>query len=85
LAGSAITMLDGFRNLVGLGISLGEAAEMTSTRQADYLGRRDLGRIEPGARACLVKLGEALDLEGVWIDGESVTPAVSAHVPTTAS
>ena len=44
-------MLDAFRNLVSLGVGLEETVEMTSTHQADYLGRKDLGRIEPGARA----------------------------------
>jgi N-acetylglucosamine-6-phosphate deacetylase len=50
LAGSAITMLDALHNLLQLGVELEEAVEMTSTRQADYLGRQDLGRIEAGAR-----------------------------------
>jgi N-acetylglucosamine-6-phosphate deacetylase len=75
LAGSAITMLDAFRNLISLGLSLEQAAEMTSTRQAEYLGLQNLGRIEPGARACLVKLDEDLRLQGVWVDGESIAPA----------
>ena len=75
LAGSAITMLDAFRNLVGLGLSLEETVAMTSVRQAEYLGLPDLGRIAPGARACLVKLDEDLKLLGIWVDGESVTPA----------
>jgi N-acetylglucosamine-6-phosphate deacetylase len=85
LAGSAITMLDAFRNLVKLGVGLEETVEMTSTRQADYLGRRDLGRIEADARACLVRLGPKLELEGAWIDGESVSPAVSAPEPMPAA
>jgi N-acetylglucosamine-6-phosphate deacetylase len=75
LAGSAITMLDAFRNLISLGLSLEQAAEMTSTRQAEYLGLQNLGRIEPGARACLVKFDEDLRLQGVWVDGESIAPA----------
>jgi N-acetylglucosamine-6-phosphate deacetylase len=75
LAGSAITMLDAFRNLVSLGLSLEQAAEMTSARQAEYLGSKDLGRIESGARACLVKLDQDLRLQGVWVDGESIAPA----------
>jgi N-acetylglucosamine-6-phosphate deacetylase len=75
LAGSAITMLDAFRNLISLGLSLEQAAEMTSARQAEYLGLQDVGRIEPGARACLVKLDEELRLQGVWVDGESIAPA----------
>ncbi|MBV8137850.1 MAG: amidohydrolase family protein [Deltaproteobacteria bacterium] len=68
-------MLDAFRNLVSLGLSLEQAVEMTSTRQAEYLGLRDLGRIEPGARACLVKLDEDLRLEGIWVDGEAIAAA----------
>jgi N-acetylglucosamine-6-phosphate deacetylase len=75
LAGSAITMLDAFRNLISLGLSLEQAVEMTSTRQAEYLGLQNFGRIEPGARSCLVKLGEDLRLQGVWVDGESIAPA----------
>jgi len=75
LAGSGITMLDAFRNLISLGLSLEQAAEMTSARQAEYLGLQDVGRIEPGARACLVKLNEDLRLQGVWVDGESIAPA----------
>ena len=47
---------------------------MTSIRQAEYLGWRDVGRIEPGARACLVKLDEDFRLRGVWVDGESIEP-----------
>jgi N-acetylglucosamine-6-phosphate deacetylase len=75
LAGSAITMLDAFRNLIKIGLSVEQASDMTSTRQAEYLGLPNLGRIQPGARACLVKLGEAFNLQGVWVDGESIAPA----------
>jgi N-acetylglucosamine-6-phosphate deacetylase len=76
LAGSAITMLDAFHNLIKIGLTLEEAADMTSARAAEYLGREDLGRIEPGARACLVKLDESLQLQGVWVEGESIAPRV---------
>jgi N-acetylglucosamine-6-phosphate deacetylase len=55
-------------------LSLEQAAEMTSARQAEYLGLQDIGRIDQGARACLVKLDEDLRLQGVWVDGESITP-----------
>jgi N-acetylglucosamine-6-phosphate deacetylase len=71
---SIATMLDAFRNLISLGLSLEQAAEMTSARQAEYLGLQDVGRIEPGARACLVKLDEDFGLQGVWVDGESIAP-----------
>ena len=48
---------------------------MASTRPAEYLGRTDLGRIAPGARASMVQLGAKLQVEGVWIDGEGVDVA----------
>ena len=38
LADSAITMLHAFRNLIKIGLSLEEAVEITSVRQAEYLG-----------------------------------------------
>src|SRR5260370_2905019 len=75
LAGSAITMLDAFRNLISLGLSLEQVAQMTSARQAEYLGLPDVGRIEPGARACLLKLDENLRLQRVWAPRERIPPA----------
>jgi N-acetylglucosamine-6-phosphate deacetylase len=75
LAGSAVTMLDCFRNLVSLGLTIEQAAEMTSTRQADYLGLSDLGRLKVGVRACMIKFDPELNLLGVWVDGESIAPA----------
>ncbi len=72
LAGSAITMLDAFRNLVAIGMTMEQAADMTSGRQAAYLGRTDLGRIEPGSRASMVRLGTDLDLEAVMVDGATL-------------
>lgn len=72
LAGSAITMLDCFRNLVRLGFSIEVAVAMTSGRQAHYLGRTDLGRIGPGARASVISLDADLGLEAVMVDGAPV-------------
>lgn len=72
LAGSAITMRDGFRNLVTLGFSIAEASEMCSTRQAEYLNRHDLGRIAPGALASFVVLTPQLDLHAVWVEGRQI-------------
>jgi N-acetylglucosamine-6-phosphate deacetylase len=72
IAGSAITMSDALRNLVQIGVPLDEASQMTATRQADYLGIADLGRIVPGARACLVRLDAELQVAGVWVDGELI-------------
>jgi N-acetylglucosamine-6-phosphate deacetylase len=51
LAGSAITMLDAFRNLVSLGLSVTEASELCATRQAEYLCLNDFGMLTPGRSA----------------------------------
>ena len=72
LAGSAVTMLDCFRNLVAIGFTLPQASAMTSSRQAGYLGLGDLGAIAPGMRACIVKLDADLRLTNVWVDGEPI-------------
>lgn len=72
LAGSAITMLDAFRNLVSLGLSVAEASELCSTRQAEYLALDHLGRLAPGALASFVVLDEALALQSVWVEGDEV-------------
>jgi N-acetylglucosamine-6-phosphate deacetylase len=72
LASSAITMADAVRNLVSIGVPLAEAVAMASTRPAEYLGRADLGRIVPGARASMVQLDVKLKVEGVWIDGAEI-------------
>lgn len=72
LAGSAITMLDAFRNLVSLGLSVAEASEMCSTRQAEYLDLGDFGRLAPGKTASFVVLDHALTLQDVWIRGRAL-------------
>lgn len=78
LAGSAITMLDGYRNLVAIGFSKRAASAMTATRQADYLGLPDLGRLQVGARASLVQLDRTLSPERIVIDGIEVAPDPAA-------
>jgi N-acetylglucosamine-6-phosphate deacetylase len=69
LAGSAITMLDGFRNLMSLGLSVAEASQLCSNRPAEYLGLRHLGRIAPGSLASFLVLNRNLELQSVWLRG----------------
>jgi len=76
LAGSAITMLDAFRNLVSIGLSLAEAAEMTSARQADYLRLTDLGALAPGYLASFVVLSQDLKLQSVWLRGRELEKTI---------
>ena len=76
IAGSTLTMDAAVRFVVRCcGLSLDEAISAASTRPADLLGRADLGRIAPGAKADLVVLDDELTVRrvmrrGVWLSEE---------------
>ena len=73
LAGSTLTLDRAVRNVVGLGVPVERAVQMTTTIPADVLGIRDRGRLAPGARADLVALdSESLAVREVWVAGERV-------------
>jgi N-acetylglucosamine-6-phosphate deacetylase len=72
LAGSTLTLGQGLRNLVDMGLSLEDASARVSRYPADYLGLKDRGRIEPGAWADLVVLDRALRPIAVYVEGEPV-------------
>jgi N-acetylglucosamine-6-phosphate deacetylase len=62
------------RNVVGAGISLPIAVAAATRNPADLLGLGDRGRIEVGALADLVELGEDLAVRrtmrgGYWLAG----------------
>jgi N-acetylglucosamine-6-phosphate deacetylase len=69
LAGSALTMDQALRNLVGLGFPLQEAVRRLSTFPADFLGNNAIGRLRIGACADVVVLDEQLNVKRVCIDG----------------
>jgi N-acetylglucosamine-6-phosphate deacetylase len=69
LAGSALTMIDAVRNLHGLGVPLADALRAAGEVPARVVRRRDLGRLEPGARADVVILDDRLDVRRVLVDG----------------
>ena len=73
LAGSSLTMLQAFRNLVSLGLSIEDASYRTATVPADYLGEMDRGRVRRGAWADMVILDRRLDLVAVYVEGSRVT------------
>ena len=71
LAGSALTMDEAVRNVVRhAGVALPDAVRAAATTPADLLGLADRGRLEPGARADVVALDEALGVAAVWVEGE---------------
>jgi N-acetylglucosamine-6-phosphate deacetylase len=68
IAGSSLTMDAALRRMVQeCGIPLHEAVAAASTTPARLVGRPDLGRLAPGARADLVVLGSDLQVEDVLL------------------
>ncbi len=73
LAGSALTMDQAIRNLVGSGATdLGTALRAASTHPARVIGVEDRGVITVGALADLVALDLSLAVEQVWLEGQPV-------------
>jgi len=73
LAGSTCRMIDGVRTLVEKAdVPLGEAVLAATATPATALGRSDLGRLQPGARADLVLFDEDFRVRQTWIDGAKV-------------
>lgn len=71
IAGSTLTMDQAFRNLIRIGLPIEDAVLRVSTYPADYLGLKDRGRIEEGAIADLVVLGQDHSVQQVFIEGET--------------
>jgi N-acetylglucosamine-6-phosphate deacetylase len=69
LAGSALTMIEGVRNLVSLGVPLEAALRAASEVPATVARRADLGRLVPGAPADVVVLDDRVDVIRVLVDG----------------
>ena len=65
LAGTVLTMIDAVRNLHALGVAFEDAVAAASTIPAQIIGRSDLGVLEPGGRADVVVLDDALEIVNV--------------------
>jgi N-acetylglucosamine-6-phosphate deacetylase len=72
LAGSALDMATGVRNLVEMvGLPLAEASRMASAYPAAWIGlERTHGRIAAGYRADFAVLDDAFAVKETWIGGE---------------
>ncbi len=70
--GSAISMLDGFRNLVSYGIPIEQVARMASTNPAQIMRQTEIGMILPGKKADLIVLDKDLNLLHTIIDGKFI-------------
>ena len=72
IAGSGLRLDAAIANVVAAGVDLRSAVDAASRLPADILGRPDLGRIEAGATADLVWLGDDLSARASWLAGRLV-------------
>ncbi|NUR60504.1 MAG: N-acetylglucosamine-6-phosphate deacetylase [Catenulispora sp.] len=85
IAGSALTLDRAVRNMIGIGLDEASVLQAATRVPADALGRPDLGRIEPGARADLVWFSDAYHPLHTWAAGRSVFQAGSGAPASTDS
>lgn len=76
LAGSALTMWECRENLLGIGFSEHLVQAMVASRPAAYLGLPDLGVLEVGRSASLVRVS-AGRLDAVWVRGRLVSQGMA--------
>jgi len=72
LAGSALTMIEAVRNLHALGAPLEQALHAASGVPARALDTAEVGRLEPGVRADVVVLDDALEIARVIVGGTTL-------------
>ena len=76
ISGAGIVLDEGVRRMVAAGVDPAQVLRAVTEAPADAIGRADLGRIAPGARADLVWWDEDWMPRRVWIDGVEVTGAM---------
>jgi N-acetylglucosamine-6-phosphate deacetylase len=69
IAGSALSMIDALRNLHALGVPLEQAVAAATEVPARFLGRGDVGVLEPGGPADIVVLDDRLEIQSVLCAG----------------
>lgn len=73
LAGADLALPQALHHVVQLGIAVEKALAMVTRVPADLIGRSDLGRLTPGARADLVHLDDGFNARAVWRGAAPVT------------
>ncbi len=74
LAGSLITMLDGVKNMVSIGIKLEHAIQFATYNQAKLLGlENNIGILKEGNMANILVLTKELEIKHVIFRGELIT------------
>jgi N-acetylglucosamine-6-phosphate deacetylase len=70
LAGTVLTMIDAVRNLHALGVPFEQAVGAATEVPARFLGRDDVGVLEPGSPADVVVLDDRLEIQAVLCAGQ---------------
>lgn len=70
IAGSALTMIEGYKNLISFGINHEQAIHMASTNPANIMKIQSKGSIAPGFDADIVVFNENFDIIHTIIDGK---------------
>jgi N-acetylglucosamine-6-phosphate deacetylase len=71
LAGTVLTMIDAVRNLHALGVPFEQAVGAATVVPARFLGREDVGTLEPGGPADVVVLDDRLEIQTVLCAGHA--------------
>lgn len=74
IAGSALTMARGVKNLVDYGYSLPQAARCASTNPAQLIGLKNVGKLEVGYQADIVLFNENFEPVQTFINGKRIIP-----------
>ena len=72
IAGSALTMVQGIKNLVDFGFSLPQAVRCATANPAQRLGLADRGSLEPGSRADILLLRPDFTPLATFINGKQM-------------
>ena len=70
IAGSALTMIEGFKNLIDWGLNHEQATHMASTNPAKIMKLETKGNIAPGYDADLVVFDKNFNIMHMIIDGK---------------
>lgn len=70
--GSALTMVQGLRNMVNWEIPIQQASQMSSTNPARIYNFQKQGMLVPGYKADIVVLDQNMQMKGLFIDGNLV-------------
>lgn len=78
LTGSALTLNKACANMMAhTGISIVDAFHMGSFNPAKLIGLdKEIGSVEEGKRADLILVNDSMDIHGIWLNGETVQPAL---------